>query len=488
MKSKKRPYGTWVLVGLVLLSVGYVVYDLESQKASEKTKLEEGRLIKLDKGQISRFEISVAAAGSSSHQAGSAMKQVVSVDRAKEGWSISSPLSELADQMAVQDYIDGSVSEQSLKVVKEGPQIDWAIYGLDKPIGLLSFQGNSGQVLKIYVSPKKNYEGDSYLRVDGEEKVHLASSTWFTRAEKKPFDFRDKRLLKKSSRQVTSLRVKWAPQAKQKSFEMLKKEDNWKVSSAVLSQLEKWKFDQSKISDFVDLLNSAKITEFSKEGKVGSRDLKLFGLDRSNLTVEASLNNETTFKMKMSPDVGSKKENYVQLFDPPGIFKISDSDMKRFVRARPDEFRDSREPFAIDKSKVKKIRFTSQGLAADFILKDGTWVLDKEDKNLEYQTSRLVSILDSIGNLEVGDFDPDSTEKNLGNPSRKMELLDEQRKLILSIGFFKTYSKMVNKSQKSFLLVKASSHPREVGIDEKTYQSMGMEFLVKQRPKKTGRQ
>ncbi len=450
-----------ILIVTTILTVGYSIYDFQSEKKSEKAHAEQNRLVKFDKDQISEFEISKTGGTG------------FVVERSPEGWKIKSPIQETADQAACQDYIDGVVLEQSKDSVKKGAGIDWKIYGLDQPAGTLSFKINSGQSLKIEVSAKKNFAGDSYLRIQGEEQVFLAAATWLSKTEKRLFAFRDKRILKKSAAQIGFFKYDHGKE----NFRIEKKDSQWTAPVK-----PSWKLDQTRSNEFVYMLNTVNAIDFSKEGVASPNELKEFGLNKPEFTIEVGLKDQTPSKVVFASN--QKKESFVQTFDPHRILKIASQDMDKFLKMSLEAFRDRHEPFDFDKTHVKKMHILNGDLTADFILKNDDWVVDNQDKTLDYQVDRPKAILALVRNLEIMDFEPEhGIEKGQGL-NQNVQFIDEQGKIVYEIKFFSTYKKTIEGLPKIYVQAKSSTYPSMVGVDEGSFRSIGLESIVKKKEEK----
>lgn len=453
-----RNKGTIALVVAVLLSVGYAIYDYQSEKSEEKKNNEISRVLRIDKDQISEFSI-VNANG-----------QSMTVERSAEGWKLTQPMAEVADQVAVQDYLDGVALETTKETVKSGGPIDWKIYALDKPAGTLKFKVNSGQEFNVDVSTKKNFSGDSYIRIQGEDKVYLAASTWLTKCEKRLIDFRDKRILRKAAVTIQDFRF----QRGGTSVDVEKKENIW----VALAQ-PSWKLDQSKSSEFVYMLNTVNAIEFAQEGGVMTlAQLKNFGLQNPKFSIQVSL--KDTVKDKFVFGTNAKNEHFVQTFNPPRVLRISAQDMDKFEHITLESFRDRHEPFDFDKTHVKKIHVVNGSLTADFILKNGDWVLAQTNKDWDYQLDRPKALVALIRNLEVQDFHPTDSGVQKGQDlNQSVDFLDENDARIYQAQFFKTYIRSEQGMNKSFVLAKTSGFPTEIGVDEGTYRAIGIDTIVK---------
>jgi hypothetical protein len=448
--------GMKILTVAAVLAVGYAIYDYQSEKNGEQKKSEQSKLIHFDKDQINSFDIKPTAAG----------VEEIHVDRTQEGWKLTAPIQEVADQSACEDYVGGSILEQSKDLVKTGAGIDWKIYGLDQPKAILSFTINSGQAEKIDVSAKKNFAGDSYLRIEGEDKVYTGATTWFNRANKRVFDFRDKRLLKKDAVNI-------------KKFKMVHGKDSWmieKKDGAWVAPAEPlWKLDQVRASETAFMLNTVNALEFSKEGAASASELKSFGLNRPSFTVEATLKEDKQWKAIF---VDHDNKRYVQISEPAQILQISGPDMDKLGKMKLEDLRDKHEPFSFDKTLVKKMKIINGDLSAEFELKSDDWDLLNENKDLQYQKERPRAVLALIKNLEATDYFPPSAGAVRANIHNAISFYGADGKAVIEVTFLGSYKKKVDGVDKNYILTKSNLFPTNVGIDEGTLRAIGLETIV----------
>jgi hypothetical protein len=452
-----RNKGLVTLCTAAVLAVGYAVYDFQSEKSTEKKKAEQSRLVAFDKDQISSFEVQPAGI------------PAIHVDRTPEGWKLTKPVQEVADQSAADDYVGGTVLEQSKDLVKSGADIDWKIYGLDQPKAVLIFTVNSGSEIKVDVSEKKNFAGDSYARVEGVDKVYTVANTWFLRANKRSFDFRDKRLLKKSAATIQSFRS-----IRGDRVVAVEKKDNVWISPLHPD----WKLDQVKTNEAVYMLNTVNALEFSKEGAPTNSELKSFGLNQPRFVIEAVLKEDKKWKASF---VEHDKKRFVLISDPPQVLQISAQDMDKMGNLTLENLRDRHEPFNFDKALAKKLHIKNGDLSVDFELKGEDWTLLNEDKSLEYQAERPKSVLALVRNLEAMDYEPPAQKDIKPNVHEAVTFYGADGKPVIEIVFSGSYKKKVDGIDKNFVLAKSSLFATPVGVDEGTLRAIGLESIVKKK-------
>nr|WP_295901301.1 DUF4340 domain-containing protein [uncultured Bdellovibrio sp.] len=249
--------GRTILVLCLLLFGGYALYDFQQDKKKEEINMEEVRLLTVNFEQVNYVEV----------QKGDSK---IVLERSVDGWNLTSPIKDLADNSAVDDFIKNTVPERVIEVAKEGEGIDWAMYGLDKPLGTITFKTTAGTQNVFEISTKRNFEENVFARRDKENKVLVINSVWQTRANKTVLDFRDRRFLRNKIASVDEIKLK-----NEKGLLELKRVDGqWMVPSK-----KDLKLDQNKVRELLTTIADARASEI-REGNTKATGLKnLFTLD-----------------------------------------------------------------------------------------------------------------------------------------------------------------------------------------------------------------
>lgn len=251
--------GRTILVLALLLFGGYAVYDYFHSKKTEEQKMEESRLLTVNFEQVDRFEV----------QKGD---QKILLKRTVDGWELQEPLKDLADNTEADDFVKSAVPERILEVAKEGNDIDWALYGLDKPLGKITFTTSAGAQNIFEISEKKNFEENVFARRDQENKVLVINSAWQNRVNKTVLDFRDRRFLRHKIASVDGLKL----QNEKGVIELKLGDGKWAAPSK-----KDLKLDQNKVRDLLSVIASAKAAEILEGKAKASVPKHLFTLDLS---------------------------------------------------------------------------------------------------------------------------------------------------------------------------------------------------------------
>ncbi|MEZ0391404.1 MAG: DUF4340 domain-containing protein [Pseudobdellovibrionaceae bacterium] len=428
--KKKKLMGFAALVAVV---VGYAVYDFQSSKIEDERKSENNYLIPVDADEIRQFQIHSTAAD-------------VEVVKEKEGWKVVKPLQEMADQKASDDFVEGLVTEKMTEVATEGSQVDFAIYGLDQPLGNISVTTNKGDVFNFTVGKQKNFEGQAFLRKNNETKVLVVSSTWFPKFEKTLLDFRDKRLMRFPNSQVEKLQF----ETRKERFQLTKKEMGW-----VLDSHPEWNLDQNKVRELLGMLNTTNAIEFIAEGAVSAKELNQWKLTSPMLKLMAVFKDgkKWTARFAMGPD----HVHRVQVSEPVQVLKISPQDSDKFYQMTAESFRDRSEPFQFDKSNVKKIEIKLGS-------KSGVLPMDDE---------RARTLLEKLRGLSLAEYN--------GSGKAQFEneiLLRNDEKDVFQLQWGDLQKSKVNSGEAKVYFAKSSAFPQTFTILESDINSLNLNELI----------
>lgn len=253
MKVKGRS----ILVIALLVFTGYAYYDFKRDQKLEEQRMYETRLMTVEFQQVDKVEISHGD------------KRIV-LQRSVDGWNLEQPLQEAADNTAVEDLIKSTAAERIIDVVKEGDDINWALFGLEKPMGTISFVTNSGVSDTFEISEKRNFEENVYARKNKEKRLLLINSIWQSKLQREVIEYRDRRFLKHSIASVDQLRLKNS----QGEMQLARNEGVWGVPNK-----PDIKLDQNKVRELLQKIADAEASEFLEGGAKAPQLKTLFSLE-----------------------------------------------------------------------------------------------------------------------------------------------------------------------------------------------------------------
>lgn len=320
-----------------LLIGGYALYDY--QQAHKEPDEKVGLLASSDPEQVTRFSII-----SGEHQ--------IEVMKVGDQWKMLKPVEDRANQVASTDFLRGVTTERFLDLVKEGEDIDWSAFGLDKPKGVITLI-SSGENETFFVGTAKNFEGNAYIRRNTEKKVYVANSTWFAKVDKKVSDFRDQRLMRMSNAKIETLTFEKGKER----FELTRKDSLWMDMSRM-----KIRLDQNKVREVLGMLNLTEALDFISENPVSATELKTWDLAAPALKLTAK-GSEGSWVGQFSS--GKDKIYRVLTSDPAFVLKLSPVDAQKFLLMDFDSFRDRMEAFQFSRDKAQEATVLLEGASVN---------------------------------------------------------------------------------------------------------------------------
>jgi hypothetical protein len=408
-----------VLISAVAITVGYAAYDFYDQKQTDDKKNLQSQIVKLTKTEVNEIQI-IRTDGT------------ISLEKVNGDWKINSPIQELADNQSVEDYLTAATLEKSTAVVKEGQGIDYKIFQLDPSKAKLVFRSPQ-KTVTVEVGGIKNFDGDSYIRVNGEDRVLVASSIWFARGDKKVFDFQDKRLMKSDPAGVSKLTIK----RPNDTIAIEKRNDLW-----VYVDHPDWKIDQNKARDLIASLSSIQAYDFQKIDPAPA----------VKMSVEATLKTNTW--------KSSWALNAVQTPDSKLWYKINQTDFDKYFKLKKEALRDRSLPFLFKKDVVAKIDFKSPVK---------TFSLDHPDS----------SFLSKLAKLEAYEFL--GKKEQLGKNIKEVKLLGKDGDVVFALQMSGPEKHKFDGLEKAVYLAKTNLFDEYIYIDSVAIDNLGIESLAEKK-------
>ena len=426
MKSKKT-----ILFAVVALLFASSVYYATVYKENHLKKIleNESKIVFLDPDQINYIELINRNAKIVFH-------------KNESGWSIQEPVLDNADNYRMLDVIKNLTSDQYVLIAKEGTDIKWSEFGLDKPIATYLFKNNSGQSQKIQISDLKNYEDLPYARVDNNDQVLVVKPQWLSNATQKLVYYRDKRLYRGSVAAVETITIK-----------SLNGEFNLQKQNGIWGSVEKpdFKLDQEIVRKMIKDIADTPIQDYLGEGEISkseTKDKKLNQKDAHKVQFKTQ-NDQWSVVMNLHD---TDKSLYAMTDRPTYLVKLDLSKWEFFSNLNLDYLRDRKEALRFDISKVKDITFKLISLDQQLTKKNKNWV---ETNNIDNQidSEKIEAVLDVIHDMTIDSFVTDSESTKF--EGREMIILkNDDDQLILQLNWGPSLKKMINGTEKEFYLAR----------------------------------
>lgn len=289
--------GRTILVICLLIFGGYALYDFQNEKRMEEKRSMDARLMTVEFDQVDFVQIEKGG-------------QKVVIKRSVDGWNMVEPLQDAADNTAVDDFVKGAFPERIIEVAKEGADIDWSVYGLNQPLGKITFRTNAGKENVFEISGKRNFEDNVFARRDGENKVLVLNSVWQNRVEKDAMEFRDRRFLRHKIASVDDVRLKNGSG----SFQIRRVDGKWGAPAQKDLVL-----DQNKVREFLTSIADAKAAEFVAKIPSG----------KSLFTMDLVMADK---KWKAEVTQASDLAIYAKVSDPAQLMRMEAGALDKFIK------------------------------------------------------------------------------------------------------------------------------------------------------------
>jgi hypothetical protein len=265
--GQKLPEFWKTYVGLVLvLCFGAYLYLVEQKREPETTEKPKEKLFSLDKAKVK--EIAIARAEGDS----------LRLARGAEGWRLTEPLAVAADGSAVESLLS---SLEGLEVQDEAAAAAERLqeFGLRTPrITVTVTAEGQGAPFRLALGDKLVDGSAVYARLGEETRVVTIASYQEGAFDKKPFDLRDRDLLKVKRDAVKTLAVT-GPEG---SYTLARDEGGeWAFSAPLRTRAGRWAVD--------GLLGTLENLRMDSVAAEQAKDLKPYGLDKPARTVSLGL-------------------------------------------------------------------------------------------------------------------------------------------------------------------------------------------------------
>lgn len=323
MKNK----GLIFLIGSVL-ALGLYAYFGEYKREINETesKNKQTQIITLPKDQIQKIEILTTG-------------QKLLLTRTPDGWNLSEPINDQADNEIVESLLDQVMMEKSVDQISVTPAVDLQQYGLSPSLGSISFEDNLGKKQTVEVSIKKNFEGLYFLRKDKQDQILTSGDSWFSFLSKPAEGFRNLRLFRSLISKVNEIKIS----NRTNKIHLKNMEGRWQAVG-----FESLQLDQNAVREILTQVSVSKGIETLKEKPTGKTlmSLELLG---DNLKYKSDF-----YQDKKSKDL------LVSMNLPEMHIRFGPQVMEKLRDMQLEDLRDKTLPFQFNETKVSKIEFKTK--------------------------------------------------------------------------------------------------------------------------------
>ncbi len=282
-------------------------------------------------------------------------------------------------------------------------------YGLDNPKLKLKLVGQ-GRSPEIWFGKDAALEGRMYVRLQNSKQTFLAKQSIRKDIDRKPEEFRDKKLTDLTTAQVRRITLK-TPAGE---MELEKKGDHWDILKPLRARV-----DDGKVGDLISQITSARIQQFVADDR---GDLRPYGLaePRGSITLfdqaekkDQKVEIGESIKVFGREDKGQtlqiggvpekeKDQIYVR-FNPRGSVYTLPKKTEEILNTKPADLRDNH-LVRIDTNILDRITIDVPGKGKTVLArKDGNWTIATRN-NVPADSGAVQRLIDTLQNERITRF------------------------------------------------------------------------------------
>jgi hypothetical protein len=339
--------------------------------------------------------------------------QRIEIRRRDNKWRLETPIKDQADSALVETLLSDLENWQKEGTIP-GKEIDsdkgkLAEYGLNNPKLKLKLLGHD-KPPEILFGKDAAMESRMYVRFQNSKETFLAGQSVKKDIDKKPEEFRDRKLTDLSNAQVRRLVLK-TPAGE---IELEKKDTHWEILKPLRARA-----DDQKVNDLISQVTSARIGEFVAEDR---GDLRPYGLaePRGSITLfdqepkkDQKVEIGESIKVAGREDKGQtlqigatpekqKDQVYVR-FAPRGSVYTLPKKLDEILNAKPADLRDNH-LVPIDTNILDRITIDAPGKTKTVLArKDGNWTIANRN-NVLANSGTVRGMIEALQNERVTKF------------------------------------------------------------------------------------
>jgi len=333
----------------------------------------------------------------------------IDIRRRDDKWRLEIPIKDQADGSVVNNLLldlenwqkDAAISAKEMEADKN----KLADYGLANPKLRLKLIGPDTPP-EIFFGKDAALEGKMYVRFGNSKETFLASQSVKKAIDKKPEDFRDRKLTDLIMAQVVRVVLKTSAG----EMELQKKGDHWDILKPLHTRA-----DDQKVSDLIAQVTTARIQQFVADDR---GDLHPYGLaephgsltlfaqnDKSAGRTDSSRGEQgQTLQIGGPATAGEKEKNQVYVrFSPRGFVYTLPEKIEEILNSKPNDLRD-RHLVRIDTKILDRLTIDAPGKSKTVLArKDENWTIASRN-NTPANSDEVRRIIDRLQNEQVTKF------------------------------------------------------------------------------------
>ncbi|PYJ91462.1 MAG: hypothetical protein DME71_01970 [Verrucomicrobia bacterium] len=391
---------TLILGVIVLAGVAYFRFFEMKRPSTEEAKRQAQNVVNFDRNKIDGIVI----------QNGD---QKIEIRRRENKWRLETPIKDQADGALVENLLsdletwqkEGTIPAKDIETDKS----KLTEYGLNNPKLKLKLLGRD-RPPEILFGKDAAMEGRMYVRFQNSKETFLATQSVKKDIDKKPEEFRDRKLTDLTTAQVRRIALK-TPAGE---MELEKKGEHWDILKPLRARA-----DHGKVGDLISQITAARIQQFVADDR---GDLRPYGLaePRGSITLydqeqkkDQKVELGDSIKVFGREDKGQtlqigsvpekeKDQIYVR-FAPRGSVYTLPKKIEEILNTKPADLRDYH-LVRIDTNILDRITIDAPGKGKTVLArKDGNWIVATRN-NAPADSAAVRRLIDTLQNERVTKF------------------------------------------------------------------------------------
>ncbi len=373
---------TLVLAVIALGAFAYLRFFEIKQPSTEEANRQAQNVLNFDRNKINGIVI----------QNGD---EKIAMQRRDNKWHLETPIKDQADGSLIENLLsnlenwrkDATISAREIEADKNRLNE----YGLAKPKLKLKLTGQEG-LPEILFGKDAALEGKMYVRFENSKETFLAGQSVKNDIDKKPEDFRDRKLTHLITAQVSRVVLKTAAG----EIDLQKKGDHWEIVKPLHAR-----GDDQKIADMIAQVTTARIQQFVADDR---GDLRGYGLaePRGGITLFTADDKQGELLQLGGVPEKEKDQLYVRSA-ARGFVHTLPKKIEEILNTKPDDLRD-RHLVRIDTNILDRITIEASGKTKIVLArKDDNWTIANH-KNAPANSGEVRRMIDTLQNEKVTRF------------------------------------------------------------------------------------
>jgi len=322
----------------------------------------------------------------------------IDIRRHDDKWRLETPIKDQADASAVNNLLldlenwqkDTTISSKEMEADKN----KLADYGLTQPKVRLKLSGENAPP-EILFGKEAALEGKMYVRFANSKETFLVNQSIKKAIDKKPEDFRDRKLTDLIMAQVVRAVLK-TPAGE---MEMQKNGDHWDIVKPLRTRA-----DDQKVGDLIAQVTTARIQQFVADDK---GDLHPYGLAEPRGSITLFTQDDKSGAPGQTLQIGGvpekEKEQVYVRFSPRAFVYTLPKKLEEMLNTKPDDLRD-RHLVRIDTKFLDRVTIDAPGKGKTVLArKDENWTIASRN-NAPANSTEARHLVETMQNEQVTKF------------------------------------------------------------------------------------